>query len=175
MQESIYLGGGCFWCTQSVFEMLRGVQNVTSGYMGGDFENPTYEDVCTLETNHAEVVKVEFDNELITLQTLLDVFFAIHDPTTKNRQGNDIGTQYRSVIFYETPSQKETIEKSLESQQAHFSSPIVTEIKAADLFYEAEEYHQGYFSKNPQNGYCNFAIPPKIEKLKKHFFAFLKE
>lgn len=169
----ITFGGGCFWCLEPLFLMLKGVENVTSGYAGGHFENPTYEDVVYRNTGHAEVVQIEFTEE-ITLEQLLGVFWTVHDPTTLNRQGNDIGEQYRSIILYSTPKQKEIAERSKEEAQAIFSDPIVTEIVPLDEFYTAEEYHQRFYEKNPKQPYCDFNIPPKIKKVKELFPELLK-
>lgn len=163
--DSITLGGGCFWCIESVLKQVDGVKGVISGYMGGSTINPTYEDVCRGDTNHAEVVKVEFDEKIISLEKLLKIFFTIHDPTTLNRQGNDVGTQYRSVIFYQDDVQKSIAQKVCTAKQETLADKIVTQIQKKSTFYKAEEYHQDFFAKNPQNGYCNFAIPPKLKKL----------
>lgn len=165
--SEIVLGGGCFWCVESVFRQVNGVKDVISGYAGGDSENPTYKDICKGDTNHAEVVKIIFEEDKISLEKLLDIFFTIHDPTTLNRQGNDMGTQYRSIVFCEDNSQKEIVEKSIQKAQKRYEKKIVTKVEKLPTFYKAEEYHQDYFRKNPANGYCNFAIPPKLEKLKK--------
>lgn len=165
--SEIVLGGGCFWCVEAVFRQVSGVKDVISGYAGGDSENPTYKDICKGDTNHAEVVKVIFKDDKISLEKLLDIFFTIHDPTTLNRQGNDMGTQYRSIVFYEDNSQKEIVEKSILKAQKRYEKKIVTKVEKLPTFYKAEEYHQDYFRKNPTDGYCNFAIPPKLEKLKR--------
>lgn len=164
--KSIILGAGCFWCTEAVFKNIDGITHVTSGYMGGHTKNPTYEEVCEGSTNHAEVIKVDFDENIITLEKLLDIFFKIHDPTTLNKQGNDIGTQYRSIIFYKDDIQKDIATNALEKAKNFYTKEIVTKIEKIKEFYKAEEYHQDYFTKNPSNPYCNFAIPPKLEKLK---------
>ncbi|KAA8734520.1 peptide-methionine (S)-S-oxide reductase MsrA [Acinetobacter qingfengensis] len=167
MQQAIF-GGGCFWCTESVFQHVKGVQHVESGYAGGQFKNPNYEQVCSGETGHAEVIKIEFDETQISFTQLLDVFFATHDPTTLNRQGNDTGTQYRSVIFYLNDAQKvATHTKILDLKQQGIN--VVTELAAVPVFYSAEEYHQNFYQRNPSQGYCNFAIPPKLEKLQQKF------
>ena len=165
--ELATLGGGCFWCTEAVFERLDGVKSVTSGYAGGKSENPTYEDVCTGTSGHAEVTQVEFDPKKISFEHLLDVFWAAHDPTTLNRQGADSGTQYRSVIFYHSEAQRAAAEKSKKNAQPDFSSPIVTEISPLPKFYKAEGYHQNYFNNNSRAPYCQFVIRPKLEKLQK--------
>lgn len=172
MQQALF-GGGCFWCTEAVFLQLQGVQKVVSGYAGGQNPNPTYEQVCGGDTNHAEVILIDFDENQITYSQLLEVFFATHDPTTLNRQGNDVGTQYRSVIYYFNDEQKETAQLTIDSLKAEGLS-IVTELSPAPTFYPAEEYHQNFFAKNPNQGYCNFAIPPKLNKLQHKFMTLLK-
>lgn len=169
-------GGGCFWCTEAVFTELRGVQTVTSGYIGGTTENPTYEQICTGQSGHAEVIRIEFNPQQISFETLLDIFFQTHDPTTLNRQGVDTGTQYRSSIFYLNEQQKEDAEQfiaQLDSSNA-FGSKIVTEVTSATTFYPAEGYHQNYFALNPNQQYCAMLIPPKIDKLKKMFAKNLR-
>lgn len=175
MEETIYLGGGCFWCTEAVFSEIRGVKKVEPGYSGGDLPNPTYEQVCTGKTGHAEVVKVTFDQELISLEDILEVFFATHDPTSLNRQGNDIGTQYRSIILYTNDKQLSIIEKVKERVQSKLSKKIVTEVAPFKAFYPAEDYHKNYFRKNPNQPYCRFVIAPKVLKVRKHFEKFVKE
>lgn len=164
--EKATLGGGCFWCTEAVFQSLPGVITVISGYAGGTRVNPTYKEICTGKTGHAEVVEITFDPAKISFEKLLNVFWKAHDPTTLNRQGADAGTQYRSVIFYHNQNQKISAEKSKSEAQRQFTDPIVTEIKPLVHFYEAEEYHQDYFEKNPDAAYCRFVIKPKLEKLK---------
>ncbi|MFD2873543.1 peptide-methionine (S)-S-oxide reductase MsrA [Mucilaginibacter ximonensis] len=174
--QKITLGGGCFWCTEAVFQTLKGVQSVTSGYMGGKTKNPTYEQICTGATGHAEVIEITYDADLLNLDELLLIFFKTHDPTTLNRQGNDVGTQYRSVIFYETPDQKEKAEamiKRLTDEQV-FDKPIVTEISPASEFYKAEDYHQNYFMDNSMKPYCAFVIQPKLNKFAKEFTDKIK-
>ena len=174
--ETAVFGGGCFWCTEAVFQRLRGVSSVLPGYSGGHVENPTYEEVSSGTTGHAEATKIEFDPEQISFRDLLDVFFATHDPTTLNRQGNDEGTQYRSVIFYNSAEQKEEAKKfisELENDKI-FQSPIVTEIKAFDKFYVAEDYHKNYYNQNKNKGYCMVVINPKLDKLRKRFSEKLK-
>jgi peptide-methionine (S)-S-oxide reductase len=166
---SIVLGGGCFWCTEAAYQLVSGVVSVTSGYAGGSRANPTYEEVCTGRTGHAEVVRVEFDPEKVSLDRLLDFFWVIHDPTTLNRQGADVGTQYRSVIFYADDAQRQAAEASMARANPEWGGKIVTEIKPLTTFYRAEEYHQDYFRKNPNQGYCQAVIRPKIDKLKKAF------
>ena len=175
-KEIATLGGGCFWCIEAVFDQLQGVESVESGYMGGKHPHPSYEAVCTGATGHAEVVQVTFDPSVISFRDILQVFFSIHDPTTLNRQGNDVGTQYRSVIFYHSPEQeviaKEVI-ATLTNDQL-FSSPIVTEVSPTQAFYMAEHYHQEYFVRNPMQPYCAYLIGPKIAKFRKQFEARLK-
>lgn len=163
------LGGGCFWCTEAVFRALRGVQEVTSGYAGGARPNPSYEQICTGATGHAEVIAIDFDPKIISFSALLDIFFATHDPTTLNQQGNDKGTQYRSVIFYVDDVQKTIAAEKIATLQAQ-GVAVVTELSAAPVFYPAESYHQRFYEKNPTQGYCSFMIPPKLSKLK-HYFA----
>ncbi len=160
-------GGGCFWCTEAVFELLPGVKAVVSGYAGGHVPNPTYQQICTGETGHAEVIRIEFDPAVVSYERLVEVFFEAHDPTTLNRQGADEGTQYRSVIFYEDDTQKAAAEKGKAAAQAGFDDPIVTEIGPLPKFYPAEKYHQDYFRNNPNQGYCTFVIRPKVNKLQK--------
>ncbi len=169
-------GGGCFWCTEAVFERLKGVVTVTSGYAGGELENPAYEEVSSGNTGHAEVVKVDYDPSQVTFETLLDVFFSMHDPTTIDQQGADIGSQYRSLILYTSVEQKEQAEKyveDLEDDQT-FGAPIVTEIKPLDKFYAAEEDHQKYYENNPEKSYCQVVINPKIAKLREKYSHLLK-
>ena len=164
--ELATLGGGCFWCLESLFETLPGVKSVTSGYAGGKVENPTYKQICEGDTGHAEVVQIEFDPAQISFAKLLDWFWMAHDPTTLNRQGNDVGTQYRSVIFYHNEAQRTAAEQSKAAAQKELSRPIVTEIVPLKKYYLAEEYHQDYFRKNPSNAYCQATIPPKLKKFK---------
>jgi peptide-methionine (S)-S-oxide reductase len=176
IQEVATLGGGCFWCLEAVFEQLRGVERVESGYAGGAVVNPTYQQVCGGGTGHAEVVQITFDPAVITFGDLLDVFFAIHDPTTLNRQGADHGTQYRSGIFYHSPEQKQIAEAKIAELNAAgtWGRPIVTQVVPLPTFYKAEGYHQGYFRGNPGQGYCVAVIAPKVAKLRKHFFEKLR-
>ena len=164
--EVATFGEGCFWCTEAVFERLEGVEKVVSGYAGGHVRNPSYKEVCTGQTGHAEVCQIFFDPDVITYEELLDVFWHTHDPTTLNRQGNDIGSQYRSVIFYHNEEQKKVAEASRSDMDASgtFGDPIVTEIKPFDNFYEAEDYHQDYFANNPNQPYCTFVVKPKVNK-----------
>jgi peptide-methionine (S)-S-oxide reductase len=169
-------GGGCFWCTEAVFDELRGVVFVLPGYAGGSSKNPTYEEVCGGLTGHAEVIRVEFDPSQIGFKDLLTVFFATHDPTTLNRQGNDAGTQYRSTILYANDEQKRQAEgfiKELNNSKT-FGKPVVTTVEPLGEFYEAEDYHQKYYTKNPYQPYCQFTIPPKLQKLHKQFTDLLK-
>lgn len=175
--ETITLGGGCFWCVEAVYEMLDGVQKVESGYSGGNTQNPTYKEVCTGSTGHAEVVQVTFDNNKTSLEEILKVFFTVHDPTTLNRQGNDVGTQYRSVIFYETEKQKQAIEDIIATLKKEnvYSSPIVTEVAPFKTFYKAENYHQDYYNLNKKEPYCEYVIQPKIEKFEKVFKDKIKK
>ena len=173
MQQALF-GGGCFWCTESVFRQLKGVTQVTSGYAGGRTNHPTYEEICNGDTFHAEVILVDFDESQINFKQLLDVFFTTHDPTTLNRQGNDVGTQYRSVIYYFNNEQKDQSEQAIEALKAE-DLDIVTELSPAPIFFPAEEYHQDFFTKNPSQGYCNFAIPPKLSKLRSKFQDLLKD
>jgi peptide-methionine (S)-S-oxide reductase len=169
--EVATLGGGCFWCIEACFRELKGVIDAYSGYAGGALENPTYEQVCSGSSGHAEVVRIEYDDSVISFQQLLDVFWFIHDPTQLNRQGNDIGTQYRSVIFYHDNFQKSIAEQNITtlSEQKVWGKPIVTEIKPIANFYRAESFHQDYFRLNPNNGYCQYIIRPKFEKFLKAF------
>lgn len=165
--EVVTLGAGCFWCIDAAYRQFDGVYSATSGYMGGTVKNPTYEDICTGESGHAEVVRVVFDPKKITFEKVLAWFWDLHDPTTLNRQGNDVGTQYRSVIFYENDEQKKIAEASKLAAQENFKSPIVTEITKAAEFYPAENYHQNYYAENKsKNPYCRFVIEPKLKKLK---------
>lgn len=173
--DSIVLGGGCFWCLEAIFQRVIGIVSVTNGYAGGTVENPSYEAVCSGETGHAEVVKLAFDPATASLKTILQIFWTLHDPTTRNRQGNDVGTQYRSVIFYENQEQKTTAEESLKQDgQPLWNNPIVTEIKPLEIFYPAEDYHQDYFNNHPEQAYCQTVINPKIAKLKQKFSDQLK-
>ncbi|WP_180171779.1 peptide-methionine (S)-S-oxide reductase MsrA [Acinetobacter sp. YH12023] len=172
MQQAVF-GGGCFWCVEAVFLQLKGVQTVVSGYAGGVTQHPSYEQICEGNTQHAEVIQINFDDSQISFSQLLDVFFATHDPTTLNRQGNDVGTQYRSVIFYQDESQKQIAEQRIEELKAEGIN-IVTELSPMPTFYPAEEYHQNFFARNPNQGYCNFSIPPKLMKLRSKFQELLK-
>ncbi len=169
--EIATFGSGCFWCTEAVFQQLKGVESAISGYSGGEVENPTYDAVCTGETGHAEVIQVKFNPELISYTELLEVFWQTHDPTTLNRQGNDVGTQYRSVIFYHSNDQKElaeTFKQNMDNARI-YDNPIITEISEFEAFYKAEGYHQEYYNNNKTQSYCNFVITPKLDKFKKIF------
>lgn len=168
------LAGGCFWCLEAVFQQLKGVSKVTSGYAGGKRPDPTYEQVCTGATGHAEVVQVEFDPAVISYRDLLDVFFTIHDPTTLNQQGADVGTQYRSAIFFHSPEQQRDANDAIAEAQKTWDDPIVTEIVPLTQFYPAEEYHKDYYVRNPNQGYCRVVIAPKVTKARQHFFEKLK-
>ena len=173
IQTAIF-GGGCFWCTEAIFQGLKGVGSVLPGFCGGSVPNPTYEQVCAGATGHAEVTKIEFDPGIIKFEVLLEVFFATHDPTTINRQGEDVGEQYRSVIFYTSPGQKQIAEKYIGDAQRDFNSPIVTTVEPLYKFYQAENYHQNYFDRNPDKAYCRAVINPKLEKFRKKFAYLLK-
>jgi peptide-methionine (S)-S-oxide reductase len=176
-REIATLAGGCFWCLEAVYDELRGVEDVVSGYSGGSVPNPSYEMVCTGTTGHAEAVQITFDSNTITFKQILQVFFTIHDPTTLNRQGPDMGTQYRSAIFYHSPEQKATAEQliaELESSRV-WDRPIVTEVTPFERFYPAETYHQEYFKRNPTQAYCRIVIEPKVAKFRKQFLEELKK
>jgi peptide-methionine (S)-S-oxide reductase len=168
------LGGGCFWCLEAVYLEVRGVSKVESGYMGGHDTAPTYEEVCGGTTGHAEVVRLEFDPAVISFHDLLEVFFTIHDPTTLNRQGNDVGTQYRSVIFYDGPEQEATARKVIAEMANVWDGPIVTQVEPRATWYRAEDYHQDYFRQHPLQGYCAFVVAPKVVKFRKTFTDRLK-
>jgi peptide-methionine (S)-S-oxide reductase len=175
--ETIVLGGGCFWCTEAVFDRVQGVVDVESGYSNGETINPSYEQVCTGRTGHAEVVRLEFDPQQITLREILEIFFVVHDPTTLNRQGNDAGTQYRSGIYFANDAQKQVAQEVIREIEASktYRSPIVTEVKPLANYSAAEAYHQDYFLNNPNQGYCAFVVGPKVEKFQKTFAAKLKK
>lgn len=175
-REMATLGGGCYWCLEACYEQLLGVEKVESGFAGGNVPNPTYRQVCSGDTGHAEVVQVTFDPTMISYRELLGVFFAIHDPTTLNRQGADVGTQYRSVIFYHSPGQKQTAEELIAELTAKqiWPNPIVTEVVPFEVFYKAEDYHQGYYRNNPYQPYCQAVVAPKVAKLRKAFATKLK-
>ncbi|MBP9855727.1 MAG: peptide-methionine (S)-S-oxide reductase MsrA [Candidatus Pacebacteria bacterium] len=176
MLEKAIFGGGCFWCTEAVFKMMRGVSSVLPGYSGGEKANPTYDEVCSGQSGHVEVVQVEYDPTQVKYRDLLTVFFGSHDPTTLNRQGNDVGTQYRSVIFYTTDKQKDEAEQFIKeiNESNKLGSPIVTTVEPLTNFYEAENYHHDYFATNPGNPYCEVVINPKLEKIQKNFAHLLK-
>jgi len=176
-KEIATLAGGCFWCLEAVFDDLKGVDSVESGYMGGKTVNPSYEEVCSGETGHAEVAQLSFDPKQVSFKEILEVFFVIHDPTTLNRQGNDAGTQYRSAIFYHTAEQKAAAEQVIANISAAkvYEDPIVTEVVPASKFYVAEDYHQEYFRRNPAQPYCAFVVRPKVAKFRKHFLEKLKK
>lgn len=175
MTETTTLGGGCFWCVEAPLERIEGVESVVSGYTGGGVEDPTYEQVCSGSTGHAEVVRVEFDPDIVTLVELLEVFFAVHDPTTRDRQGPDVGSQYRSAVFYETADQQETVERVIEDLEGEAYDGIVTEVAPLERFYRAEEYHQDYYAKNPNQPYCSAQIPPKLKKVETRFPELLAD
>ena len=175
-KETATLGGGCFWCLEAVFEQLRGVERVQSGYAGGTVANPSYKQVCGGGTGHAEVVQITFDPSVFSFGELLDVFFDIHDPTTLNRQGADVGTQYRSAIFFHSPEQKRVAEEKTAALNASavYRVPVVTQVVPFESFYPAEDYHQGYFRNNPYQGYCQLVVAPKVAKMQAHFADKLK-
>jgi peptide-methionine (S)-S-oxide reductase len=175
--QTATLAGGCFWCLEAVYDEVKGVQGVESGYAGGHMDNPSYREVCNGNTGHAEVVQVHFDPNVVSYRDLLNVFFAIHDPTTLNRQGADVGTQYRSSIFYHDEEQKKIAEeliKDLNAQQI-WDKPLVTQVEKLDKFYMAEDYHQEYFANNPYQPYCMAVVAPKVSKFRKHFLELLKK
>lgn len=176
-QEVATLGGGCFWCLEPIYEELKGVQDVVVGYSGGKSVNPTYQQVCTGGTGHAEVVQVTFDPGVISFEEILRVFFTVHDPTTLNRQGADVGTQYRSVIFYHNEEQKQIAEKVIKQIESEgiWDAPIVTELAPFKEFYKAEDYHQEYYKNNPNQGYCRVVIEPKVAKFRQKFLSKLKK
>ncbi len=176
-KEVITIGGGCFWCIEAVFNELKGVEKVESGYSGGSVANPSYRQVCSGSTGHAEVIQVTFDPRVVSLKDILGVFFTVHDPTTLNRQGPDVGTQYRSVVFYRSPEQKAVAEQVIREIEAAklWKDPIVTEISPFHAFYKAEDYHQEYFKLNGQAPYCRFVIAPKMAKFREHYRDKLKK
>ncbi len=175
--ETATLGAGCFWCVEAIFQDVKGVEKVESGYSGGTTKNPTYEQVCSGNTGHAEVAQITFDPSVVSFEQILTVFFHVHDPTTMNRQGADVGEQYRSAIFYHNDEQKKTAEKVKEDieKSGLWDDPVVTEITAFDTYYKAENYHQDYYNNNPNNSYCSFVIAPKVKKFYKEFGYLLKE
>ena len=170
MQTAI-LGGGCFWCTEAVYQQIMGVESVESGYTGGQVAQPTYEQICTGKTGHAEVVKLTFDSAIISYREILEIFFTVHDPTTLNRQGNDSGTQYRSVIYYLSPEQQQTAQHVIAAMASVWDAPVVTELSPAETYYKAEDYHQDYFNQHPLQGYCAFIVAPKVAKVRSTFAA----
>ncbi len=174
--EVATLAGGCFWCLEAVYDQLKGVTDVVSGYAGGHVPNPTYQAVCNGTTGHAEVVQIHYDPRIVSFQDLLNVFFTIHDPTTLNRQGADVGTQYRSAIFYHTPEQQRIAQETIADLTVRklWDNPIVTEVTALDTFYAAEDYHQEYFARNPYQGYCQAVVAPKVAKFRKLYIERLK-
>jgi peptide-methionine (S)-S-oxide reductase len=174
--ETATLGGGCFWCLEAVYKDLKGVERVVSGYAGGRLENPTYEQVCGARTGHAEVVQITYDPKVVSFRDLLDVFFTIHDPTTKDRQGADIGPQYRSIILYHSPEQKAAAERAIAEQgkKGVWEAPVVTEVVPLQKFWPGEDYHQDYFENNPRQRYCQIVIEPKVAKFRKQFLERLK-
>lgn len=175
-EETATLAGGCFWCLEAVYDQMKGVRSVESGYTGGRDEHPTYEAVCNGRTGHAEAVKISFDPDVVTYKEILEVFFVIHDPTTLNRQGHDIGTQYRSAIYFHSPEQKQIAEEVMASltRDRVYPNPIVTELTGATTWHEAESYHQEYFARNPFQGYCTAVVGPKVAKFRKQFTSKLK-
>ena len=172
--KEIILGGGCFWCIEAVFKRVKGVREAISGYAGGERENPTYQQVCSGATGHAEVVKVVYDEDEVGLEELLEIFFAIHDPTTLNRQGADVGTQYRSVVYYGDEEEKQIINSAIDKAQKEYNDPIVTEVGPKPTFYEAESYHQNYYDTNPHQGYCQVVVRPKVQKFLTKFTDMIK-
>jgi peptide-methionine (S)-S-oxide reductase len=176
-REIATLAGGCFWCLEAVFDDMKGVESVESGYMGGKTESPTYKEICSGQTGHAEVVRLTFDPSAVSFREILEVFFVIHDPTTLNRQGNDVGTQYRSAVFYHSPEQKSAAEQVIANLNSAriYDDPIVTEVAAASKFYVAENYHQEYYRRNPAQPYCAYVVRPKVAKFRKHFLEKLKK
>jgi peptide-methionine (S)-S-oxide reductase len=175
-EEIATLAGGCFWCLEAVYDQMKGVRSVESGYTGGHSDRPTYEAVCGGRTGHAEAVRISFDPSVVPYREILDVFFVIHDPTTLNRQGNDVGTQYRSAIYYHSPDQKRVAEEAIAAltREHVYPNPIVTEVAAATVWHEAEPYHQEYFVRNPFQGYCTAVVGPKVAKFRKQFLGKLK-
>jgi peptide-methionine (S)-S-oxide reductase len=176
-KEIATLAGGCFWCLEAVYDQMKGVKSVESGYIGGALPNPTYQQVCSGSTGHAEAVQITFDPKIVSFRELLEVFFAIHDPTTLNKQGNDVGTQYRSAIFYHSPGQKAVAEEVIANftKEKVFDKPIVTQLEPAAPFYVAEDYHQEYFARNPSQPYCTYIVNPKVAKFRKHFAEKMKK
>jgi peptide-methionine (S)-S-oxide reductase len=176
-REVATLAGGCFWCLEAVFDDMKGIESVESGYMGGEVANPTYEQVCGGRTGHAEVVQLTFDPAVVSFKEILQVFFVIHDPTTPDRQGNDVGTQYRSAVFYHTPGQQTAVQEVIQELLSAklFSAPIVTQVAPASTFYAAENYHQEYYARNQYQPYCQYVVAPKVAKFRKQFLDRLKQ
>lgn len=175
MSTKVTVGGGCFWCTEAIFNEIKGVEKVVSGYAGGNVPGyPTYREVCSGLTGHAEVVQITYNPEEISFKEILVIFMTTHDPTTLNRQGADVGTQYRSVIYYQNATDKQVVEETIEELQVYFDNPIVTEVSELPTFYPAEEYHQNYYANNKEQGYCNFVISPKLTKVRKLYADKLK-
>ncbi|CAA6798635.1 MAG: Peptide methionine sulfoxide reductase MsrA (EC [uncultured Sulfurovum sp.] len=174
-KQEIILGGGCFWCLEASFQILKGVQEVVSGYANGSLPNPTYKDICTGTSGHAEVVKVVFDDDIIQYEDILDVFFTIHDPTTLNRQGNDIGTQYRSTLLFQNQDEEELYYEIIDEKQESYANEIVTVVEELDYFYVAENYHQDYLRKNPTQGYCRMVVAPKVTKVHQQFSEMIND
>lgn len=172
--QSAVIGGGCFWCLEAVYQRVKGVEQVTSGYAGGQLDDPSYEQVSGGDSGHAEVVKIDFDPDVVSYKQLLEIFWHIHDPTTPNRQGNDVGPQYRSVILYSGDTQKQQAEQSLEEAQGLWDRPIVTDVEALSVFYPAEKYHQDYFNQHPEQAYCQIVINPKLAKFQSKFESLMK-
>ncbi|MFT0545851.1 peptide-methionine (S)-S-oxide reductase MsrA [Allopusillimonas ginsengisoli] len=173
MSDTAIFGGGCFWCLEPVFKSLRGVSAAIPGYAGGHIQNPTYEQVCSTTTGHIEVVQVTFDPTIISFETLLQVFFATHDPTSVDRQGNDVGSQYASAIFCQTPEQEETVKKVIDEVQAELGEPVVTRVLGSEQFWPAEQYHHDYYLRNPNQGYCHAVISPKLSKFRKRYASLI--
>ena len=173
--EMATVGGGCFWCTEAVYQQLIGVDKVESGYSGGRTLNPTYEQICEGNTGHAEVIRIEFDNTIVSYRDILEIFFTIHDPTTLNRQGNDVGTQYRSVIYTHSDEQMATAREVIAAMGQVWDAPIVTELQEAPIFYPAEDYHQNYFRSNPMQSYCAYVVAPKVSKFRQVFASRAKK
>ena len=173
-KEMATIGGGCFWCVEAVYDELKGIDDVVSGYSGGHVQNPNYRQVCAGDTGHAEVIRIIFDNEVISYREILDVFFTVHDPTTLNQQGSDIGPQYRSIILYHSPEQKQVAEEATKAAQALWEKPIVTEVVPFKAFYPAEDYHQEYFANNPNQPYCKLVVQPKVNKFRSQYMERLK-
>lgn len=175
MTERIVVGGGCFWCVEATFERVRGIEDLTSGYAGGHTDDPSYQAVCSGQTGHAEVVDVRFDSDVVSLEDVLEVFYATHDPTTKDRQGPDVGSQYRSIVLYQDEAQRERVEAFIDEARSEYDDPIVTEVEPLEEFWRAEDKHQDYYEKHPNQPYCMAQIPPKLEKVEAGFPDLLAE